>query len=187
MSLGRRAVFVDGVVQSVDPADAVGGYWEAMLPDGRPRNALLLGVGGGTVGLLLQQRNPETCIVGVDESAEMLRVATETFGLGGPSVELVQGDAFAYIHTSEGRFDFIAVDLYHANRLVCGVLALPFLKALAARLAPGGTVAYNLFRDTQLEMRLARLERVFEPVRVVDIAANAVFHGRPKRPGRRQR
>jgi hypothetical protein len=65
------------------------------------------------------------------------------------------------------------------------VLALPFLRTLAARLEPGGSVAYNLFDDALFTERLIKLERVFETQRVVDAGANRIVHGRPRR--RRQR
>lgn len=151
-----------------------------MLPDQPPRSALLLGLGGGTVARLLERRFGPLPITGVDESDAMLHVAAE-FGPPLSDLRLVQGDAFAFVHQSEQRFGFVAVDLYRANQLVRGVLALPFLRALAARLEPGGTVAYNLFRDVYLDERLARLERVFERLRLDEVVANAVFHGRPRR------
>lgn len=151
-----------------------------MLPDQPPGSALLLGLGGGTVARLLAQRFGPTAITGVDESAAMLALAAE-FGAPLPELRLVQCDAFAFVHQDTARYGFIAVDLYRANRLARGVLALPFLRALAARLEPGGTVAYNLFRDFYLDDRVARLERVFERLRLEEIVANAVFHGRPRR------
>jgi len=53
---GRAALLVDGVVQSISPADGLveGGYWAAMLPSGRPHSALSLGLGGGTLARMLQ-------------------------------------------------------------------------------------------------------------------------------------
>lgn len=46
---GQRALEVDGVIFSVAVEDGkpTVGYWTAMLPAGRPRSALLLGLGGG--------------------------------------------------------------------------------------------------------------------------------------------
>jgi len=123
-SYGRRALFVDGVVQSVDPDDAASGYWNAMIPDDRPASALLLGVGGGTIAQLLTRKFGPLPITGVDESSDVLEVAREQFGLTLPDLTLVQADAFVYVHHTEDRFDFIAVDLYRGNRLVGGVLAL---------------------------------------------------------------
>ena len=55
---GRAALLVDGVVQSISPADGLvdGGYWAAMVPDERTQRALILGLGGGTLTRLLQAR-----------------------------------------------------------------------------------------------------------------------------------
>ncbi|MHB8577187.1 MAG: spermidine synthase [Dehalococcoidia bacterium] len=180
-SAGRKALFVDGVVQSVDADDAGTGYWNAMVPDERPAAALLLGVGGGTVAQLLLRRYGDIVITGVDDSADILRVARRGFGLSAPEIVLIESDAFAFVNQTLLQFDYIGVDLYRGNRLARGVLALPFLRTLRARLQPGGRVAYNLFRDVYLDERVARLERVFDRVRLDEVAANAVFHGRPRR------
>jgi len=181
---GRRALFVDGVVQSVDPDDAAGGYWQAMLPEQRPASALLLGLGGGTVAHLLVRRFGPLPITGVDSSPEMIAIAREAFALAELPLTIVQADALQYVHHTDERFGYVAVDLYRGNRLVRGVLALPFLRALAARLLPGGTLAFNLFADSYLQGRLSRLERMFERQRVEIVGANAIFHGRPRRPQR---
>jgi spermidine synthase len=177
---GRRALLVDGVVQSVAVEDAASGYWQAMVPDNPPASALLLGLGGGTIAHLLVQRFGPLALTGVEESAGILDAAA-AFDLGTLPLHVVVGDAFAFVHGSDARFDYIAVDLYRGNHLVRGVLALPFLRALAARLQPDGTVAYNLFNDASFAPRVARLERVFDRVRVTEVGANAVFHGRPHR------
>ena len=168
-------------MQSVDADDAVRGYWEAMIPEQRPARALILGLGGGTVAHLLVRRFGPLPIVGVDDSRAVLALAAEAFSLEALPLTMVEGDALAFVHGCDERFDYIAVDLYRANRLTRGVLTLPFLRALAARLTPGGGVAFNLFLDGFLPERLARLERVFDRVRVELVAANAVFHGRPHR------
>src|SRR5438132_6811579 len=76
---GRAALMVNGVVQSISPADVLtdGGYWAAMLPDIRPRRALILGLGGGTLAQLLQSRWGAVAIVGVDDDPEILSIARE--------------------------------------------------------------------------------------------------------------
>lgn len=171
-------------MQSVDPDDAAGGYWQAMIPDRRPASALLLGLGGGTVAHLLVRRFGPLPITGVDASAEIVAVAREAFALAELPLTIVQGDALQYVHHTDERFGYVAVDLYYGNRLARGVLALPFLRAVAARMLPGGTLAFNLFADGYLEGRLPRLERVFERLRLELVGANAIFHGRPRRPQR---
>src|SRR5712692_7509253 len=71
---GRAALLVDGVVQSISPEDGLvgGGYWAAMVPDDPPRNALILGLGGGTLARLLQARWGEVPIVGVDNDPDIV-------------------------------------------------------------------------------------------------------------------
>jgi spermidine synthase len=179
--MGRRALFVDGVVQSVAPEDAADGYWSAMLPAAAPASALLLGVGGGTVLHLLLRRFGALPIVGVDNSAAMLATARVAFGALPACVELVEADAFSFVYTDARRFGYIAVDLYSAEKLARGILALPFLRALAARLDAGGTVSINLFNDVLLAERQLRLERVFDCMALRIVGANAIFHGRPHR------
>lgn len=180
-SRGRRALFVDGVVQSVAPEDAASGYWGAMLPSERPDSALLLGLGGGTIAHLLLARFGPLPIVGVDDSPAMIGYAGEAFGALPCPIEPVEGDALAYVHETARRFGYIAVDLYRGGALARGVLALPFLRALAARLENGGTLAFNLFNDLLLDERLAKLERVFDRIALRDVGANAIFHGRAHR------
>jgi len=179
-SRGRLAILVDGVVQSVAPEDAASGYWSAMLPRQRPASALLLGVGGGTIARLLVARFGELPIVGVDESAAVLDLARAAFGLLPACVRLVQADALAYVHAESATYDYICVDLYRGDRLPRGVLALPFLRALAARLTSRGTLAFNLFADTWLDSRVAKLERVFERSAVERVGGNAIFLGRAR-------
>src|SRR5438132_815580 len=74
---GRAALLVDGVVQSISPEDGRvgGGYWAAMVPDDPPRNALILGLGGGTIARLLQARWGDVAMVGVDNDAEIVETA----------------------------------------------------------------------------------------------------------------
>lgn len=179
MDAGRRALLVRGVVQSVHPDDAASGYWARMLPQRAPRSALLLGMGGGTVARLLQRRFGPLAITGVDASAAMLAAAGD-FGAPLSHYRPVQTDAFAFVRNTDERYEFIAVDLYCADRFERGALALPFLRALAARLSPGGTVAWNLFQDASRDRCLEKIERVFERLRLCEIGQNVIFHGQPR-------
>src|SRR5487761_2532402 len=68
---GLLALEVGGVTQSVSlpPERAASedplGYWELMLPPERPRDALLLGLGGATVAALLARRWPGVRMLGI--------------------------------------------------------------------------------------------------------------------------
>jgi spermidine synthase len=177
---GRRVLLVDGVVVSVvvNSVEPPSGYWAAMLPDGSPRNALLLGLGGGTLAQLLFRRYPGIEIVGVDADRELIDFAREHFGLDVPGLEVVIGDAFRYVEESSRSFDFIAVDLFAGYDFQRGVLSKPFLRKLKAMAGRGGEVVFNLFKDKRTQLHLSRIERVMRMCRAVEAGKNVVLHCR---------
>lgn len=187
---GRTALLVDGVVQSISPEDglASGGYWAAMLPDGPPRRALILGLGGGTLARLLHARWGTTCsIVGVDDDPAVVETAQAAGWLPLAGLEVVIDDAFAYAaRCPGGEFDYVALDLYRGERLVGEELARPFLKRVRALLVPGGRVAINLFRDARRVRRIARIAAIFELERVVEQGGNVIVHARGRRGRKRK-
>jgi spermidine synthase len=159
---GRRALLVAGVVQSVavEPGDRGGGVWAALLPTVRPRRALVLGLGGGTVVHLLHRRFGPLAVVGVEHDPRVLALAAEAFGLDLPGLEIVQDDAFAFVARCGERFDYLCVDLYQGAELQRGILARPFLRRLKALATPGAEIAINLFRDRRAEQHVQRIGRV---------------------------
>jgi spermidine synthase len=158
---GRWALLVDGVVQSIAVGDGeVGGYWPAMLPDVRPRRALVLGLGGGTVVHLLRRRFGPLPVVALEVDAEVLALARAEFGLDWPELEVRQEDAFEYVAACRGRFDYVCVDLYRGNRPERGVLGRPFLRGLKALANPGAEIAINLFFDRRATNAVERIGRV---------------------------
>src|SRR5919205_297677 len=142
---GQRALLVDGVVQSVavDGPHLGPGYWPRMLPDVRPRRALLLGLGGGTIAHLLMRRFGPVPMVGVEADPEVLALARAEFGLDLPSLTVVEGDALAYVAACAERFDYVCVDLYRGAELERGVLARPVLRGIKRLLTPGGIAVFN--------------------------------------------
>ncbi len=195
---GRVALEVGGVVQSIGvpelettaPAGtattsaAGGGYWAAMLPDVCPRRALLLGLGGGTVARLLSRRCPDTEMIGIERDETVLAVARTDFRLDDVRrLKVVVADAFVWApeaaEREPGSYDYICLDLFLAGRLVPGTLATPFLRQVAALLAPEGTLAVNLMSTARVPEQIHRLERVYHPLRMVRVSGNVVIHLRP--------
>jgi spermidine synthase len=166
---GGLALEVNGVVQSVTvgergPDDA--GYWGLMIPPQRPRRALLLGLGGGTVAALLARAYPGCEIVGIEREARVLATARAELGLDEvPGLRVVEADALVwvaeYARFEPGAYDYIALDLYEGGRLVAGTLGALFLREIATLLAPQGTLAVNLTTTMRLPEQIQRLERVF--------------------------
>ena len=166
---GRRALLVAGVVQSVavDSGD-VAGYWSALLPAVRPRRALVLGLGGGTLVHLLRRRFGELAVVGVDDDSEVLALGRAAFSLEVPRLEIVEQDAVAYVATCRERFDYICVDLYRGSELERRSLGRPFLRGLRALATPGAEIVLNLFQDRRAARRLQRIARVLT-IRSADV------------------
>jgi spermidine synthase len=177
---GRAALLVNGVVQSISPVDVLsdGGYWAAMLPDIRPRAALILGLGGGTLAQLLQARWGAERIVGVDDDPEILGIAREVGWLPLEGLEVVVADAFAYVQTCHERFDYIAVDLFRGERLPARAFGKPFLRGLRSLLKPHGRLAVNLFSNMHVFVRVARIGAFFEIRDQVAVGGNVIVHAR---------
>lgn len=176
---GRTALIVDGVVQSIDVEHAdASDYWSAMLPDTRPEQALLLGAGGGTLAAMLNRRFGPLDIIAVDNDPEVIRLGRTSFYLTLPRVSIVLADAFQFASFCRGRFDYIAVDLFHGNERPRELAARPFLRDLRRIARPGADVAFNLFKDRRVENTLTRIARLLAPVRQVTAGKNVVTHYR---------
>jgi spermidine synthase len=179
---------VDGVVQSVavEAGRQVEGYWAALLPSVRPRRALVLGLGGGTVVHLLRRRFGPIAAVGVEADAAVLALARAELGLEVAGLEVVQQDALAYVADCRERFDFICVDLFRGARLERGILARPFLRRLKALATPGAEIVLNLFEDRRADACVQQIGRVLAVRSTERIGKNVVVRARP-RPSQRLR
>jgi spermidine synthase len=177
---GQVALFIDGVVQSV----AVGegplgtGYWPLMLPDVRPRAALLLGMGGATVAQLLVRRFGPLPITAVDNNHDVVRLAKQSFPLPFACLEIVETDAFTFVNDAPGPYDYVGVDLFANGAVPPRVFSRPFLRQLKALRSDGGLAAINYFKSKRALTHQHRLERVFPSVAVVQSEKNVIAHCR---------
>lgn len=181
---GRAALLVDGVVQSISPADglASGGYWAAMVPSLRPRRVLILGLGGGTLARLIQARwGPGVAIVGVDDDSAVLETARAAGWLPTSGLELVEGDAFAYVQTCAERFDYVAVDLFRGEQVVGRAFGKPFLRRVRDLLEPRGWLGINFFRDARADDRRERIAALFDVRTCTHVGGNVVLHAQRRR------
>jgi spermidine synthase len=180
---GRAALLVDGVVQSISPQDgeATGGYWAAMLPPVRPRSALILGFGGGTIARLLQARwGRGISIIGVDDDPAVLHAARAVGWLSpDQAIDVELADAFDYVRHCRRQFDYIAVDLYRADQFVGRSLNKPVLLRLRELLRPKGWLAVNLFVNRLSARRVERIARVFQVRKEIPVGGNVVVHAQP--------
>jgi SAM-dependent methyltransferase len=175
---GRLGLAIDGAVQSVQVHGTAppSGYWAAMLPARAPHDALLLGLGGGTIVHLLVGSCGPLPLVGVDDDPAVAALGREAFGLHLPNLEIVLADAFQYVATCTRRFDLVCVDLYRDGRIPARVCASPFLAQVRRLLRPGGIATFNLARDRHAADRLRQLSRHFHVAQRILVGFNLVVH-----------
>lgn len=175
---GRRVLRVGGVIQSVHVDETYEpDIWDAMLPRRQPANALILGLGGGTIATLMTRRWGAFPITGVEYDPGVALLARRDFGLGRlEHVRVVVGDAFEYARTCAQRYDAICVDLYTAGKMAHGVLSAPFLRDLNRLLTPEGEAVFNLWRSPYLADQLRRIGRVLHIRETCDVDNNVVVH-----------
>lgn len=177
---GRKVLRVGGVIQSVAVDEVYQrDVWDAMLPERRPANALILGLGGGTIATLLTRRWGPLPITGVELDPSVVWLAKHEFGLHHmPHVRIEVADAFAYMRRREERYDVICVDLYTAGKMAHGVLAGAFLRDVARCLTPDGTAVFNLWRSPYLADQERRLKRELDVTAIVEVDDNILVHCR---------
>lgn len=175
---GRPVLRVGGVIQSIGVDETYqADIWDAMLPRRRPANALILGLGGGTIASLLTQQFGTLAITGVEFDPAVVWLARHEFGLDAlPHLHIVVEDAFDYARRCRETYDAICVDLYTAGKMAHGVLGGGFLRDVARMLAPEGEATVNLWRSPYLNDQLRRIGRELLVREVVAVDENVVVH-----------
>jgi spermidine synthase len=113
----------------------------------RPRSALIIGLGAGSVAKFLYHHCPNIRITMVEINAQVVDVAREHFCLPDDPVRLSieVGDGFEFVQASKRRFDLLLVDGFDHNACAGPLESLPFYVACCARLSERGVMAANLF------------------------------------------
>lgn len=178
-----RALVVDGAVQSVSlkSPESVFGYWPLMLPEVRPRNALILGLGGGTLPQLLIRRFDRVAITGLDDNKTVIELATCEMGLDPEIMTIVHADAYEWVSQAAERFDYVAIDLYRGGEVPRRTFSTSFLRSVRTLLLPGARVVVNLVRDESTQERIDRLSRMFRIVQSRTAGKNLVVHAQLRR------
>ncbi len=110
-----------------------------------PRRALMIGLGGGTVGRYLQSRDPELDIHYVDIDAAVPEIARRFFFFQpGPRMRVTVEDGRQFLHASAEKWDLIYGDAYIGQSVPFHLTTVQFLDEVKRHLTPGGAFAVNL-------------------------------------------
>ena len=158
-------------------------YWDELLVLGHlsgraPKKVLILGNAGGTIATALRTLDPDVHVDAVDYDAQLAELGKKWFGLGGPRLRLLTGDARVELRRSAGGYDAIIVDAYRQPYIPFHLSTREFFELAKDRLAPGGVVVVNVGHpegDEELEqvlgatMRAAGLNHVLrDPAQVLN-------------------
>ncbi|MBW3634134.1 MAG: fused MFS/spermidine synthase [Chloroflexi bacterium] len=184
---GRRSLILNEgrAVHSVYDPDKLltGGPWDyfmvaPLLVDGRnapaPRDALLIGLAGGTVARQLTAAYGPIPIAGVEIDPEIDRVAREYFALDElANVEVIVADGRYALKSSDATFDLIGVDAYRQPYIPFQLTSREFFQEVSDHLRPGGVAVVNAGR-TSTDFRLvealgATMRDVFPHVVAIDV------------------
>lgn len=116
-----------------------------LLISPHPKRALLIGLGGGTIGRYLQSRDPEIDVQYVDIDPAVLEIAERFFFFRpGPRMRVATADGRQYLHAAKEKWDLIYGDAYIGQSVPFHLTTVEFLDEVKRHLNPGGAFALNL-------------------------------------------
>lgn len=149
-----------------------------------PRDALLIGLAGGTVARQLTAAYGPIQIDGVEIDPEIAAVAREYFALDDlPNVNAIVADGRYVLKTSAKSYDLIGIDAYRQPYIPFQLTSREFFQEVSDHLRPGGVAVVNAGRtrtDYRLVDALASTMRdVFPFVTAIDVEryANTMIIG----------
>ena len=160
-------LIVDGTFASFyQPGSAVtGSVWDAIaapllaLAPKRRRAVLILGLGGGSTARIVRAIAPEARIVGVELDPAVVEAAREHLDLDELGVEVVLGDARAFLERDREHYDAVFEDVFVGqgdNVHKPEWLPLPGLELASRRLASGGVLVSNALDEAQAVGKVMR-------------------------------
>ncbi|KFB72188.1 MAG: Spermidine synthase [Candidatus Accumulibacter phosphatis] len=130
-----------------------------------PRQALLIGLGAGSLAKFIYHRLPATRITVVEIDPQVEMIARLHFKLPDDPLRLrvVIADGAEYMLQGDSHHDYILVDGFDRDARAGVLDTLPFYQACRARLSENGLLAVNLLgREHAFEASAERIQRAFD-------------------------
>jgi spermidine synthase len=160
--------WVQGAMLLADPVHLELEYQQQMMAPlllvPEPREILQLGLGAAALTKFCHRHLRASRIRVVELSPQVIQVARQWFALPREDARLqvIAGDAGAYVRGATGSADWLQVDLYDATARGPVLDDPAFYRACRRALRPGGVAAFNLF-NSSLRDSLERILGAFGP------------------------
>ena len=135
-----------------------------------PRNALLIGLGAGSLAKFIYRNLPDCRITVVEINPQVDYIARQYFKLPDDPQRLnvVIEDGADYMLRGNSRFDVILLDGFDADARSGALDTLPFYQACRARLSDDGLLAVNLLgHEHGYKATIERLRLAFDGRHVI--------------------
>jgi spermidine synthase len=139
----------------------------ALLLQPQPRRIGIVGLGGGSQAKFCHRHLPQARIEAVENNAAVIALRRE-FRIPDDDdrLQVVHDDGARFLRERPSRYDLLLVDGYDETGIPEALSTQAFYDDCRAALAPGGTMAGNLYCADH-ERHVARLRRSFGDARVL--------------------
>ncbi|MEJ2098577.1 MAG: fused MFS/spermidine synthase [Desulfobacterales bacterium] len=119
----------------------------SLLPfifEGKPRNALIIGLGGGIIANQFRYFHPQIVVDGVEIDPKVIQIARNYFALR-PDVDVFNQDGRIFVTLTKRKYDIVIIDAYTQQIYIpFHLTTVEFFTELKARLSQQGMVAMNV-------------------------------------------
>jgi predicted membrane-bound spermidine synthase len=159
-----------------------GGPWDyfmaaplfnAQADGGSVKDALFIGLAGGTAARQLAAAYDGVEIDGVEIDPEVARLGKKYFALDRPDVNVVIDDGRYFLRRTDAQYDLIGIDAYRQPYIPFQLTTKEFFQEVADRLRPGGVTVVNVGRaDTDyrlVDVIASTMRSVYPSVYEIDV------------------
>ncbi len=147
LEFGKPRAWTGGIPQSGGIVTDI--LKKALNEFNRPKNLLLLGLGGGDILWQIHRRWPNCQITAVEIDPIMVNIAKKHFHIDRvPNLKVVTADASQFVQKAKSyqptaNFDAILIDCYLGTQIPPQLESPKFLKNLSHILTPSGIITFN--------------------------------------------
>jgi len=123
--------------------------WQLLLPGRLPKQACLLGLGGGDIIRYLRKHWPLMNILAIDKEPAMAKLASEHFFIQPDdrlTIEIAKAENFI---KKTGQYDLTLIDLVTDNQLPDFLLTLDFWNSCHKNASKDGVIVLNFISDSE--------------------------------------